>query len=65
MPTRLMQVHEQSSGYKPVVPQPFDFFHHARPSEKNPLCVPTSSDVRFGNGAITPSYREVGRAKKG
>jgi hypothetical protein len=36
MPTRLMQVYERSSGYKPVLPQPFDFSRHARPSEKTP-----------------------------
>jgi hypothetical protein len=34
MPMRLMQVHKQRSGYKPVLPQPFDFFSHARPSGK-------------------------------
>ena len=36
MPTRLMQVHEQRSGDKPVLPQPFDFSCQARPSEKTP-----------------------------
>jgi hypothetical protein len=36
MPTRLMQVHEQRSGDKPVLPQPFDFSYQARPSEKTP-----------------------------
>jgi hypothetical protein len=33
---RLMQVHKQRSGYKPVLPQLFDFSSHARPSEKTP-----------------------------
>ena len=29
MPTRWMQVYKRSSGYKPVLPQPFDFSHYA------------------------------------
>ena len=29
MPTRWMQVYKRSSGYQPVLPQPFDFSHYA------------------------------------
>ena len=29
-----MQVHEQRIGYKPVLPQPFDFSYHVRLLEK-------------------------------
>jgi len=36
MPMRLMQVHKQRSGYKPVLPQLFDFFIYVRLSEKTP-----------------------------
>ena len=36
MPTRLMQVYEQRGGYKPALPQPFDFSRHAKPPEKTP-----------------------------
>ena len=33
---RLMQVHKQGSGYKPVLPQVFDLPSHARPLQKTP-----------------------------
>jgi hypothetical protein len=55
MPTRLMQVYERSSDYKPILPQPIDLSCHARPSEATPYAYRRQAMCDLGMARSHPA----------